>query len=221
MYKATILYCNKILYFLVVSPLVTFITENQAYNRRDDVTLNCSALGGPDLFYRWQANASYLAGENSSTLMLSNVDASDGGDYTCVVFNSAGNTSATTSVFILPYFTVQPDDAGITNGSSISLTCQAEAFPSPSYEWIQVGGSIRSGLSVGSEVLVFDPLLFGDEGDYVCNVTSAETVISSNTVTLSGKFLLYILMKWKLMQWEPLFFLWYLFQCGYKDNFLA
>ncbi len=92
-----------------------------------------------------------------------------------------------TSVFILPYFTVQPDDAGITNGSSISLTCQAEAFPFPSYEWIQVRGSIRSDLSVGSEVLVFNPLLFGDEGDYVCNVTSAETVISSNTVTLSGK----------------------------------
>ncbi len=185
--KATILYYNKILYFFVASPLVSFITEDQAYNRNDDVTLNCSALGGPDLFYRWQANDSYLAGENSSTLMLGNVDASDGGDYTCVVFNSAGNTSATTSVFILPYFTVQPDDAGITNGSSISLTCQAEAFPFPSYEWIQVRGSIRSDLSVGSEVLVFNPLLFGDEGDYVCNVTSAETVISSNTVTLSGK----------------------------------
>ncbi len=187
MYKATNVYGNKILYFLVVSPLITFVPENQNYNRRDNVTLSCSALGGPVLFYRWQANASYLVGENSSTLMLSNVDASDGGDYTCVVFNSAGNTSATTSVFIMPYFTVQPDDAGSANGSSISLTCQAEAFPSPSYEWILVGGSIRSGLSVGSEVLVVDPLLFGDEGDYVCNVTSAETVISSNTVTLSGK----------------------------------
>ncbi len=151
------------------------------------MTLSCSALGGPDLFYRWQANASYLVGENSSTLMLSNVDASDGGDYTCVVFNSAGNTSATTSVFIMPYFTVQPDDAGSANGSGIILTCQAEAFPSPSYEWIQVGGSIRSDLSVDSEVLVFNTLLFGDEGDYVCNVTSAETVISSKTVTLSGK----------------------------------
>ncbi len=153
------------------------------------MTLSCSALGGPDLFYRWQANASYLVGENSSTLVLSNVDASDGGDYNCVVFNSAGNSSATTSVFILPYFTVQPNDAGSSKGSSISLTCQAEAFPSPSYEWKLVGRSVRSDLSVSSEVLVFDPLLFGDEGDYVCNVTSAETVISSNTVTLSGKCL--------------------------------
>ncbi len=91
MYKATILYYNKILYFFVASPLVSFITEDQAYNRNDDVTLNCSALGGPDLFYRWQSNASYLAGKNSSRLILSNLDASDGGD-TCVVLHSAGHT---------------------------------------------------------------------------------------------------------------------------------
>ena len=86
----------KLLYLIalslyLVAPLIDSISDDQIYQRDQDVTLNCSALGGPDVFIQWQVNSSNLDGENSSTLILPSVNASTGGEYTCVVSNSAGN----------------------------------------------------------------------------------------------------------------------------------
>ena len=67
--------------------------------------------------------------------MLSNVNASSGGEYSCVVSNNAGDDFANTFVFISPYFTTQPENRGRLNGSKLTLLCVAEAFPAPQYQW--------------------------------------------------------------------------------------
>ena len=169
-----------------MAPWVQEISSSQAYERGEDVILNCSALGGPDVTFQWLINGSNILGETSSSLSLFNVNASTGGEYTCVVSNQAGNDSACTSVFISPYFIVQPESTGGSNGSIVMLMCEAEAFPAPTYQWIHEGEMIRSDLRNGSEVLTFDPLQFGDEGFYICNVTSGESSHLSEVVTLSG-----------------------------------
>ncbi len=171
-----------------MSPVIDNISNDQTYSRGDNATLICSALGGPNLFFRWQANSSYLDGENSSTLLLSNVDASDGGEYTCVVFGSGSNVSESVSVLISPYFLVEPQDIIGSNGSSVELLCAAEAFPSPSYQWVKQDESIRESLTMSSSGnLIFNPLLFGDEGRYFCNVSSHESFLQSDVVTAFGK----------------------------------
>jgi len=174
-----------------VSPLISFITEDQTYNQGDSVTLNCSALGGPDLFFRWQVNSSYLESENSSTLLLSNVNASTGGTYTCVVFGVGSNSdSRSVSVFISPYFLMEPVNDTVSNGSSIELSCSAEAFPSPIVQWVKVDETIRESLTISSTgSLQFDPLLFGDEGRYFCNISSGSSSLLSVVATVFGKAL--------------------------------
>ena len=151
------------------------------------MTLTCSSMGGPELLYQWQFNGNDLDGEMFCTLILSNVTASHGGEYTCMVSNIAGNDSASTIVYISPYFTAHPQDAGVSNGSMFSLICEAEGFPVPSYQWMRVGDPIRDDLNVTSMTLIFDPILFEDKGVYVCNVTSEETTISSDMATLTCK----------------------------------
>ena len=120
--------------------------------------------------------------------MLSNVNASNGGDYSCVVFTSAGANFASTFVFISPYFTAQPENRGGSNESNINLICEAGAFPAPQYQWERVEGeTIRDAiLGVNSTMWSFSPLVFGDEGSYFCNVTSRRVTIRSNLVTLTG-----------------------------------
>ena len=174
--------------YLTVAPLVTMLSGNQSYERGDNVILNCVARGGPDNIYQWLVNSTDISRETSTTLMLSNVNASTGGEYSCMVSNSAGNESARTFVFISPYFTTQPEDRGGFNGSTLTLICEAEAFPSPQYHWARMdGAAIRDGvLGVHASLLSFSPLMFGDEGSYFCNVTSGSVTIRSNLIILRG-----------------------------------
>ena len=151
------------------------------------MTLTCSSMGGPELLYQWQFNGDNLDGGRFSSLKLPNVTASHGGEYTCVVSNIAGSDSASTFMYISPYFTAHLQDAGVSNGSLFVLICEAEGFPVPNYQWIRVGDPIRDDLYMTSMTFTFDPILFEDKGVYVCNVTSGETTISSDMATLTCK----------------------------------
>ena len=173
----------------LVVPLAYVIPGSQIYQRGVDITLNCSVLGGPRISYQWLFNDRDTDGENSSTLTLTNVYASDGGEYTCVVSNTVGNDSASSTVYIFPYFTIAPEDVESSNGDNATLICEAEAFPDPSYEWSKIDEITREDVTViDSTSLSFEPVLFGDEGSYNCNVTSESGIIWSDAV-LSGKFM--------------------------------
>ena len=105
----------------------------------DNVTLTCSARGGPDNVFQWQKNGADLPGENQTTLQLTLVSAADGGEYTCVVSNTTSSDNTTVTLYIRPYIIVNPQQQLLAEvGSSVTFTCQAEAFPSPSYRWEKV-----------------------------------------------------------------------------------
>ena len=154
-------------------------------------------MGGPGNTFRWLNSANSPLSTNS-TLTLVNVLASDGGTYTCEVTNDGGTDTATTSIFISPYFTSQPQAVGGANGAMVTLTCVAEAFPSPTYQWSRVDGGAISTAATGqnSSMLVFNPLAFGDEGEYVCNATSMGVTTQSQPATLSGGFLYDAMLTW-------------------------
>ena len=173
----------------LVAPLASVMPGSQIYQRGVEVTLTCSVFGGPLISYQWLFNDRDTDGENSSTLTLTSVNASNGGDYTCVVSNTAGNNSASSRVYIFPYFTIAPEDVESSNGDNATLTCEAEAFPDPSYEWTKIDEIIRENVTgIDSVSLSFEHVLFGDEGSYNCSVTSESGIIWSDAV-LRGKLM--------------------------------
>ena len=170
-----------------VAPQVS-LPNDTTYNRGDSVTLLCSVMGGPANTYQWLVNGTNITGETSESYTFNIVSASDGGFYGCTVTNAAASGSATTSVLVAPYFTSQPGDEEGSNGDTVVLMCEAEAFPSPQYQWGRVDSEvIRSELVTNSSVLMFAPLLFGDEGQYYCNASSTGVTIQSDATTLTGK----------------------------------
>ena len=172
------------------------VTADTTYSQGANVTLVCTAMGGPDNSFQWFFRGSSLSGQTSSNLTLLSVSATDGGAYTCVVSNLAGDNNATTTVFISPYFTSQPQAVGGANGSMVTLTCEAEAFPAPTYQWSRVdGGTIRPDVTgQDSTMLMFNPLMFGDEGDYICTATSDGNPIQAQTATLTSNIIHLILL---------------------------
>ena len=67
------------------------------YSQGAQFLLNCQSEGGPQLEYSWIFSDSEIA--NTSTLTIDNVNASNGGNYTCNVTNNAGFESNTITVY--------------------------------------------------------------------------------------------------------------------------
>ena len=155
------------------------------YSQGDNVALTCTAMGGPGNSFQWFFNEASLSSAMSSSLALMNVSAADGGVYTCMVTNSAGVNNATTYVFIAPYFTTQPQDMGGASGDVVNLMCEAEAFPLPTYQWSRVDGGMLF-QQTDTNVLTFNPLNYGDAGNFFCTATSNGNSTQSEVATLSG-----------------------------------
>ena len=141
--------------------------------------------------FQWQRNGMDVTGGQQSTLELNSVSATDGGEYTCVVSNAAGNDSINTTLYIRPYFTTQPMSVSTEAGQNETLTCEAEGFPEPTIQWFRDNGADFGMNVTGMDTsdLMFTPVQFGDEGDYYCTATSNGESTNSSTVTLTGGFI--------------------------------
>ena len=60
-------------------------------NSSGDATFNCSAMGGPGNTFSWTEIRDNRVVVNGSELTLENIMASDGGQYQCMVENTAGS----------------------------------------------------------------------------------------------------------------------------------
>ncbi len=140
--------------------------------RNDNVTFTCDAQGGPGNLFQWQRNGANLDEMTQPILQLTSVDASDGGEYTCVVSNAAGNDSDFLTLYIQPYIVTDPQPQILAaNDTQASFTCEAMGFPDPSYRWMK-----DEDLEFESfdQNLTFSPVMFGDEGMYRCVALSLQ-----------------------------------------------
>ena len=157
--------------------------EIQSFSNGDDVLLNCSANDVSAI--QWLFNGMKLMNETSTVLNILNVTEADGGIYTCAL---NGTIYDNVTVHILPEFISQFGDIQVINGSVSTLVCEATGFPTPTYVFSRVGNSEdRRDNATNSNILLFDPILFGDEGDYYCNATSGEVTIQSIFTITSEK----------------------------------
>ena len=155
-----------------------------------NVTFSCSAQGGPGNEYQWQHNGVGMMSEMSNTLTIDNIGAVNGGSYTCVVSNAAGNDSATATLFVAPTIVTQPADILTRNGTVVNFTCEAESFPAPEYQWEKYNETMGTFIRVVSDpVLEFSPAVFGDEGTYRCvaSLPGTNRNDASVQVVLSGR----------------------------------
>ena len=82
---------------LLVAPYNVSITGNNMYSQEEQLMLKCRSEGGPQLNYTWIFLGKEIA--STATLTTDNVNASNGGNYTCNVTNSAEFESHTIIVY--------------------------------------------------------------------------------------------------------------------------
>ncbi len=136
------------------------------------VNLTCEALGGPGNSFQWRRNGTDIFSENSPSLTVNVTKPMDGGEYTCLVSNDAGNGTDMTSIYIEPRFIIEPEDNSTGNGQSVGFMCRAEGFPDPVYRWDrlpsrEMSAPVDVGIASGP-FLDLSPVVFGAEGYYQC-----------------------------------------------------
>ena len=188
-------------------------------NDSESITFNCSADGGPNNMFTWVRTEDLMSVDtdvqptdsttpididglisqfsdsiliNSSSLTIDSVNGTnDGGSYTCLVINEAGVGREDTILYVRPVITEQPMDVNAENGSRVVLTCIANSFPEPEYQWerLNSSGHFEPIYQETEITLVFDPVKFSDVGTYRCVVTTPiiDVTVISNQALLTSK----------------------------------
>ena len=138
-----------------------------------DATFTCEALGGPGNQFQWLKSDVVLVNETQSMLTISVISGSgDGGDYTCLVMNAAGNGSDTVSLYVEPEITTQPTNVTTDNDGIVSFNCAADGFPMPTFSWEKEdGNTFTKVVGATNQTLRFNPAVFSNEGRYRCIAT--------------------------------------------------
>ena len=174
-------------YIVFVNSIITSVTVSSPVSTREsNVTFECFGRGSSESenIYQWwmDGNNNMILG-NESTLLVVDIDASSGGNYTCKVRNAGAfeTGSASTTLYVAPYILTPLEEHILNaNGSNMNINCDAAGFPSPTVNWVDSANIAVSNTSL----LEFSPVVFGDEGLYRC---VANTEINGIIFTATDK----------------------------------
>ncbi|XP_022808570.1 B-cell receptor CD22-like, partial [Stylophora pistillata] len=134
------------------------LSSNQTVLQGNDATFNCRTEAFPTATtYRWFNDGNQITnstkfeifnvgGAEESRLTIKNAQKGTAGQYSCDGTNGVGTGERKTAFLLVNYkpqlVTVTPDPAEVELGQSITLTCEADGFPKPSYSWKFNGAAI-------------------------------------------------------------------------------
>jgi hypothetical protein len=142
------------------------------------------AVSGPNPTFQWYKEGTPLSGQTSASLSLTNLQASDSGEYTVVI---TGCNSLTSTVFSLTVnqslsLLAQPaSSSAVCPGASISASVDVSGT-NPAFQWYR-GGTPLSGQT--SATLTLANLQPADAGSYVVVITSSCSSLTSTPFSLS------------------------------------
>ena len=217
------------MYSVAVSPAYSVRADanNSNTTNGSSVSFTCFTLGGPENVFVWiltnsaidlgitvvspplnvtevvgflQDTYPVLQQSNDGDYVIDSVNATeDGGTHTCVVVNFAGLDSDEVQLLVQPTITRQPENVLTSKGEIISLSCEAESFPPPTYSWFLATteqevfvteDAPRVILDNGGRDLLFNGVEYADVGFYFCRANSSSGYADSMSATITGKALI-------------------------------
>jgi hypothetical protein len=153
----------------------------------NSVTFTAAATGASNLSYQWRKDGTAISGATSSTLTLTNAQASNAGTYTVVATDSNGSTSSMPALLTLsggtaPSIITAPSDATVLAGGSATFVGAASGTPTPTLQWKKNGVSI-AGATNGT--LTIQNVQSTDAGTYAVVATNGLGSVTSSSATLT------------------------------------
>ncbi|CAI5454961.1 unnamed protein product [Caenorhabditis angaria] len=158
----------------------------------DRTKLECKVDGHPKPTIKWLKGGRPLNMTNmilsprGETLMILNARRSDGGSYSCVARNAAGESEAGFNVNILtvPYIEEQIDqNPRVVAGQSLVMRCPVRGNPKPVIQWSRNNKKITYGdiyALLNDQDLVIKEPKTDDEGTYTCEASNEAGELNTN-----------------------------------------
>jgi hypothetical protein len=141
--------------------------------------------GTAPLNYQWQRDGENIPGAVGSSLLLSNVQPGDAGNYSVVVTNLAGSITsavAALTVWIPPSIGGQPQSRTNVSGTTAVFAVSAGGTTPLAYQWQFNGGNISG--AVGTS-LTLNNVQPDNAGSYSVMVTNVAGAVTSTPASLT------------------------------------
>ena len=178
----------------------TILTNRQPISQTNGVgttaTFAVTATGTAPLRYQWQfegtnlVNGTKFSGVTNSVLTISNVQPTNGGNYTVIVTNIAGSVTSSNAVLTVqttPIIIVQPvTNQSIAVGSTAAFVVTAIGTVPLRYQWQVNGTNLVNGGHISgatTNLLIISNAQTTNSGNYTVIITNISgSVTSSNAV---------------------------------------
>ncbi|XP_067585037.1 hemicentin-1 isoform X1 [Pseudorca crassidens] len=159
--------------------------ENLTVVVNNFISLTCEVSGFPPPDLSWlkneqpiKLNTNALIVPGGRTLQIIRAKVSDGGEYTCIAINQAGESKkkVALTVYVPPSIKDHGSESlsvvNVREGTSVSLECESNAVPPPVITWYKNGRMLTE--STQREILADGQMLHitkaevSDTGQYVC-----------------------------------------------------
>jgi alpha-tubulin suppressor-like RCC1 family protein len=165
-------------------PFLTKHLVNRSAVLTGKTYFRAEATGAWPLSYQWRHDGTNLPGETSMVLALTNVQASQAGEYSVVVANALGSTtSEAAKLNVVPVFISSPPEdqaAFIGGGAQMRVAAQGEGVLG--YQWRHDGSDIPGATDA---VLALGDLDVSDAGSYSVVVSNSFGAVLSRPALLT------------------------------------
>ncbi|XFG08582.1 hypothetical protein AB1E19_012206 [Capra hircus] len=159
--------------------------ENLTVVVNNFITLTCEVSGFPPPDLSWlkneqpiKLNTNALIVPGGRTLQIIRAKVSDGGEYTCIAINQAGESKKKVSltVYVPPSIKDHGSESlsvvNVREGTSVSLECESNAVPPPVITWYKNGRMLTESAPLAiladGQMLHIAKAEVSDTGQYVC-----------------------------------------------------
>jgi hypothetical protein len=185
---SSVTFSNVNVTYTSAAPAISTQPASQTVTAGSAATFTVVATGTPAPTYQWNKGGTAVSGATNATYSIAAAAASDAGDYTVTVTNSAGTVTSSVATLTVsaaatvPAITTQPANVTVTAGASATFTAAASGSPTPTYQWKKSGTAI-SGATAATYTIA--ATVAADAGTYAVTATNSAGSATSNNATLT------------------------------------
>jgi uncharacterized repeat protein (TIGR01451 family) len=167
-------------------PIITVQPQSLSVTNGNNATLSVTATGTLPLRYQWSFGGNPLAGATNATLVITNAQLAQSGDYAVRITNIVGvvdSQTATLTVLVPPSILTSPQSRTNLAGSVATLSVTAAGSEPLSYQWRFNVTNLLAGATNSS--LLFNSVQSSNAGAYRVDVSNAAGVATSLVAMLT------------------------------------
>jgi sugar lactone lactonase YvrE len=164
-----------------VSPVIATQPQSFVATAGTTTSFSVGASGAATLDYQWFFNNQAIAGATEASYTITNVQASNAGSYTVVVFNTVGTVESNpTTLTVAPLITVEPQPQTAVAGTTAAFS--VTAIGATGYQWVFNGAGISGATNA---TLTLTNVTASQAGSYTVYVFCGSSYIESSAAALS------------------------------------